>query len=967
MLQNSWDAFPIVGNAPPPAAPALRPGRPNVPSPQTAEQIEGQRLINDQRRLDIDERRRRANITARTPGQQALDRNFAREYNDWRATGGYADVQRHIGELRGVADELGRRGDLTGPVVGNLPDRIGTIVAPTAVDTRETVEQVVQRNLRLILGAQFTEREGERLIARAYNPRLDEATNRRRVLNLLQQIEAAAAAREDASNYFEEHGTLSGWRGRLHTAQDFDPEREARARDPLEGVGGSRVNIGRIIEEVAPPQPQRPEGRVVFGDEPLPPENTAAPIASEMQAAYDRGASREELLEIARRAGVQPDVAEIDAALANRRPGRGGGARFVPEAETPITRDSEGLRDSSLDAGIRGAADVLTLGLSDEIAAAGDTITGGGTYQENLYRQRGLDRFDSENNFGARLTGQIGAGLVLPTGYARGAGRFAFGPPATVRGAAALGGAYGGAYGFGSGEGDLGDRATSAFTGTVIGAGAGAVGQRVASAFTRAPRNADRRELIEAADRLEVPITRLEAGGIGTRMAGGVVGRTPGGIPMASGVQASLEGSQAARDRIAGAIGAISDDAGAGQAAQRGARSFLERSQGRASELFNRVPISQEQAAQTTGARAALAERTAGMESNQMLGEMFREPRLEGYLAALEGRATQLPTGILDAQGNPIMRTVQEGGGLSWGDLRRFRSLVGEMIEQPTVASEGTSTAALRRLYAGISQDMEATASSVSPRALTAVRRANQYYRGREARREGLISEILGPNFDQGAQAAFEQINRWAQQRGGNFARLGQALRSMPEDEANAVRASIFARMGRASAGRQDEAGTAFSPAEFATQWHRLEPRARSFLAPDAAHRNALNDLVRITTAQKRGSQYANFSNTSLGTNAVAFFGGLAVEPFTAITAALGSLGAGRFLASPAAARWLATGASTRNPQAHIRRLSAIASRNPAIAQEALDLQRVLMSVANDNVGTVTRSAASDGADPDSN
>lgn len=37
MLQNSWDAFPIVGAAPTapvaPASPALRPGRPNLPTP----------------------------------------------------------------------------------------------------------------------------------------------------------------------------------------------------------------------------------------------------------------------------------------------------------------------------------------------------------------------------------------------------------------------------------------------------------------------------------------------------------------------------------------------------------------------------------------------------------------------------------------------------------------------------------------------------------------------------------------------------------------------------------------------------------------------------------------------------------------------------------------------------------------------------------------------------------------------
>jgi hypothetical protein len=105
------------------------------------------------------------------------------------------------------------------------------MVNDRVTDTREQVEEVVQRNLRIVLGAQFTAQEGERLIARAYNPRLDESVNATRLERLYRQMGRAAQAQEQAARYFEENGTLRGWRGRLWGINDFNPDRP----DPNEG------------------------------------------------------------------------------------------------------------------------------------------------------------------------------------------------------------------------------------------------------------------------------------------------------------------------------------------------------------------------------------------------------------------------------------------------------------------------------------------------------------------------------------------------------------------------------------------------------------------------------------------------------------------------------------------------------------------------------------------------------------
>lgn len=161
--------------------------------------------------------------TKLTKGQEAADREFGKEYAQWNALGGFADVDKQIAQLDRVSGELGKPGnDYTGPVVGQVPDNVRVLSNPAAVNAKNLVEEVAQRNLRLVLGAQFTQVEGERLIARAYNPLLPPSENKKRVDALIRQIKTAAKARDDAAKYFEENGTLAGWKGKMPTVSDFD-------------------------------------------------------------------------------------------------------------------------------------------------------------------------------------------------------------------------------------------------------------------------------------------------------------------------------------------------------------------------------------------------------------------------------------------------------------------------------------------------------------------------------------------------------------------------------------------------------------------------------------------------------------------------------------------------------------------------------------------------------------------------
>lgn len=158
-----------------------------------------------------------------TPGQRAVDTKFADDYVQWQAIGGFADVQKNLSQLQEVRRRLESGTEsLTGTAIGNTPRNVLAATNPDALNVMEQVEEVVQRNLRLILGAQFTEKEGERLIARAYNPRLPEAENAERVARLARSLEDAAKAKDSAAQFFAEKGTLSGWNGKLFTLSDFN-------------------------------------------------------------------------------------------------------------------------------------------------------------------------------------------------------------------------------------------------------------------------------------------------------------------------------------------------------------------------------------------------------------------------------------------------------------------------------------------------------------------------------------------------------------------------------------------------------------------------------------------------------------------------------------------------------------------------------------------------------------------------
>ena len=158
--------------------------------------------------------------TPPTAFEKKRDEAFAQTYIDW-TTGGGADAASQLSKITDVVARMDAGENLTGLDIGLQPRIMRAFTNPNSLDAQEVVEEVVQRNLRLILGAQFTAQEGERLIARAYNPNLPEAQNRKRLGRLLQQMETSAQQTEVMAQHVEKYGTLNGYEGQTPRMQQF--------------------------------------------------------------------------------------------------------------------------------------------------------------------------------------------------------------------------------------------------------------------------------------------------------------------------------------------------------------------------------------------------------------------------------------------------------------------------------------------------------------------------------------------------------------------------------------------------------------------------------------------------------------------------------------------------------------------------------------------------------------------------
>jgi hypothetical protein len=158
------------------------------------------------------------------PGLKALDETFAKTL-DGTSAQQLAAARQDTASVAKVLEQLEAGENLTGPLIGSIPEELRALIYPESVQAQQLVEQVVQKNLRAILGGQFAQKEGELLVKRAYNPKLNPQQNAARLRSLLLTLDAAAKGKQEQTDYFFNNNySLRGYTGfaGVPTYEDFN-------------------------------------------------------------------------------------------------------------------------------------------------------------------------------------------------------------------------------------------------------------------------------------------------------------------------------------------------------------------------------------------------------------------------------------------------------------------------------------------------------------------------------------------------------------------------------------------------------------------------------------------------------------------------------------------------------------------------------------------------------------------------
>lgn len=183
-----------------------------------------------------------------TPGQKAADVNFGKEYSDYVAGGGGEAAKKNLGLLENVQSQLSdpnaKAPNLLERGAQALPDSLRSFLTPKIKMQEDQVRSAIQGTLRQTLGAQFTEKEGEALMRRSYDPRMSPTQNLQKMKPEIDALKSQLSQKQRSAEQFERTGSLVGLgaAGRQQApnnnpAPQAQPGRQKQIQQPQGGTG----------------------------------------------------------------------------------------------------------------------------------------------------------------------------------------------------------------------------------------------------------------------------------------------------------------------------------------------------------------------------------------------------------------------------------------------------------------------------------------------------------------------------------------------------------------------------------------------------------------------------------------------------------------------------------------------------------------------------------------------------------
>lgn len=148
-----------------------------------------------------------------TEFEKKLDQEGAKTVSDWSTN--RPIIQGDIEKLKEVERQLeaaaksGSKSNLSGSIKGRLPFQ--DVFNEAGNEVQNTIASVTQKNLREILGGQFAQKEGEDILKRGYDPKVEEGMNLERVRMLRKAMEQSAAEKDRMSQYANQNKSLRGY------------------------------------------------------------------------------------------------------------------------------------------------------------------------------------------------------------------------------------------------------------------------------------------------------------------------------------------------------------------------------------------------------------------------------------------------------------------------------------------------------------------------------------------------------------------------------------------------------------------------------------------------------------------------------------------------------------------------------------------------------------------------------------
>jgi hypothetical protein len=527
--------------------------------------------------------------------------------------------------------------------------------------------------------------------------------------------------------------------------------------------------------------------------------------------------------------------------------------------------------------------------------------------------------------------------------------------------------ALGAAYGAGSSR-SLADVPQNAFLGGVAGGAIGGVVggiPRALGALRRAPgevpplvdpQTGQLNQPLEAmtpgqrvvkAEEYGVNLPADAAGGRTAAVIGKGLDIMPGSAGVMEDARRATESQiAAASDVVASRFGNARTMNEAGSELQQAANARIERGKTVIGKAYDAIPIADQAPASTSNSVAALQTLTGRFQSNPDLAATLKDPKLAGYLDALQK------------------------GGLSWQDLKDFRSIIGEKIGEMRFG-ESSSTSDLRALYAGLSEDMQTTAAQMGPRATAAFNRANNLNRENEQLIQGALTRILGKDGQlspEKAAAAVQAMTKGGKSTG-DLKTLAQIRSATMKSGAWNDIAATMIRLGGQPV---NSAGRDFNPQTFVNWYADMSEPARKMLFGKSELRDALDGFVAVNQRLQKVNALRNTSQTAGNLTAAGTVGTMAASIGSPLLGAkllgvmAGNYGMAKLWTNPAFVR-LITGYSkavaSGNDNAvrsQIGRIGKLATTNPDLREPLIALQRRL---ANDNYTPSVAASSSNQAD----